>query len=228
VKSAPIAGLYAITPDWDDTARLLRAANAALDGGARVLQYRNKKASAARRLEQALGLSALCRRAGALLIVNDLVELALEVDAEGVHLGATDGDIAAARRRIGTSRWLGVSCYNRLELAGAALAAGADHVAFGSVFASATKPGAVRAPLDLFARARHLNVPLVAIGGITADNAREVVAAGASAVAVIGDLFESPDPKSRARQFCDIFDAMPAPTTDPAPNLHREDPPHTS
>lgn len=200
-----IAGLYAITPDWDDSARLFRAVQAALGGGARVLQYRNKRSTAARRLEHALGLSALCRKAGATFIVNDDVALALEVEADGVHLGRTDGDIAAARRRLGPERLLGASCYNRLELAAPLIAAGADHVAFGSVYPSATKPDAVRAGLDLFDAARPLGVPLVAIGGITLDNAAPVIAAGADAIAVISDLFDAPDIAARAAALDALF-----------------------
>ena len=200
-----IAGLYAITPDWDDTARLFGAVAAALAGGARVLQYRNKHVDRQRRLEQALGLSALANKAGATFIVNDDVELALEVDADGVHLGETDGDIARARKRLGARKLIGASCYNRLELAAPALAAGADHIAFGSVFASATKPSARRAPLDIFAQARRLNVPLVAIGGITTTNAAQVIAAGAAAVAVISDLFEASDVAAQAQRFADLF-----------------------
>lgn len=205
MKAAAIRGLYAITPDWADSTRLFKAVVATLAGGARVLQYRNKKAKPALRLEQALGLSALCAKAGATFIVNDDVELALEVDADGVHLGATDGDIGRARKRMGPRKLIGASCYNRLELAAPALAAGADHLAFGSVFASATKPGAVRAPLELFGQARHLSVPLVAIGGITTDNAASLIAAGASAVAVIGNLFDADDIEARARSFSGMF-----------------------
>ena len=205
MKATTIRGLYAITPDWTDSARLFKAVLAALAGGARVLQYRNKKAKPALRLEQALGLSALCGKAGAIFIINDDVELALEVDADGVHLGETDGDIARARKRMGPGKLIGASCYNRLELAAPALAAGADHLAFGSVFASSTKPGAVRAPLELFGQARPLSVPLVAIGGITTDNAASVLAAGASAVAVIGSLFDADDVEGQARMFAELF-----------------------
>ena len=205
MKPQSIAGLYAITPDWDDTARLLRAVAAALEGGARLLQYRNKHVDRQRRLEQALGLSALANKAGATFIVNDDVVLALEVDADGVHLGETDGDIARARKRLGAHKLIGASCYNRLELAAPALAAGADHIAFGSVFSSATKPSARRAPLDIFAQARHLKVPIVAIGGINSENATQVIAAGATAVAVISDLFDAADVAAQARRFADLF-----------------------
>ena len=200
-----VRGLYAITPEWADTTRLLVAARAAIEGGARVLQYRNKRAGPALRLEHALALSAVCRKFGAAFIVNDDVALAMEVDADGVHLGADDGDLAAARRRLGANRLLGASCYDRLELAHAARAAGADHIAFGSVFASTTKPGAVRAPLTLFAAARDLGLPMVAIGGITRANAARPIAASAGAVAVISDLFDAPDITSCARQFAALF-----------------------
>lgn len=202
-----IAGLYAITPDWDDTARLIVAVRAAIAGGARVVQYRNKKADAARRLEQALALAATCTRDGATFIVNDDVELAQDVDADGVHLGAADGDLARARRRLGRGKRIGASCYDRIDLAHAALAAGADHVAFGSAFASPTKPSAVRAPHSLYTAARALGVPVVAIGGITHTNASGVIAAGAHAVAVISDLFDAPDIRARAVQFSSLFDA---------------------
>jgi thiamine-phosphate pyrophosphorylase len=203
-----IAGLYAITPDWDDSVRLFRAVDAALQGGARVLQYRNKRSASSRRLEHALGLSALCRKAGATFIVNDDVALALEVDADGVHLGKTDGDIAAARKRLGPKRLLGASCYNRADLAAPLVAAGADHIAFGSVYPSTTKPDAVRADLGLFAGARSLDVPLVAIGGITLDNAVPVIAAGADAVAIVSDLFDAPDIAARAAALAALFNRM--------------------
>ena len=200
-----IAGLYAITPELDDTGALLQMVRAALEGGARVVQYRNKQSGSARRLEHALGLSALCGHFGARLIINDDVALALEVDADGVHLGKTDGDLAAARKKLGAGKLLGASCYNQIDLARSAVAQGADHVAFGSVFVSSTKPGAVRAELALFAEGRALGVPMVAIGGITHDNAAAVIAAGADAVAVISDLFSAPDVRVRAQQFSSLF-----------------------
>jgi thiamine-phosphate pyrophosphorylase len=201
----PIAGLYIITPDWRDTVKLLVAAKAALEGGAKVLQYRNKVVSMGQRLEHALALSALCNKFGAAFIVNDHVDLALEVDADGVHLGGTDGDLRAARKKIGPKKLLGASCYNRLELAQAAREAGADHIAFGSIHASPSKPAAVRAPLALFGQAKSLGLPMVAIGGITAENAPPVLAAGAAALAVISDIFEAPDIGARARQYTALF-----------------------
>jgi thiamine-phosphate pyrophosphorylase len=201
---ARIFGLYAITPDTGDTATLLRNVTRALRGGARVVQYRNKSSDGALRRQQARQLLTACRAVDVPLIINDDVALALEVGADGVHLGRDDGDIAAARGALGPDRLLGASCYDRIELAQRALAAGADHVAFGSVFGSPTKPGAVRAPLSLFTEARGLGVPLVAIGGITPANAPDVVHAGAQAVAVISALFDAPDVEAAARSFASL------------------------
>lgn len=198
-----LRGLYAITPQSADAATLLGKAEQALRGGAALLQYRNK-ALAGDRAAEARALCALARRYEARFIVNDDVELALAVQADGVHLGRDDGDAAAARARL-PGKLLGVSCYDSLERAVAAVAAGADYVAFGSVFPSSTKPGAVRAPLSLFAAARRLGVPLCAIGGITAENALRPVGAGADLVAVISDLFDAPDVAARARAYAKIF-----------------------
>jgi thiamine-phosphate pyrophosphorylase len=206
-----IAGLYAITPEITDTGALLVKVRAAIEGGARVVQYRDKSASSDKRLEQALGLSALTQKFGALLIINDDVKLALDVEADGVHLGRDDGDIAAARKKLGTNRLIGASCYASIDAARAALAAGADHVAFGSVFTSSTKPQATPAPLTLFDEAKSLNAPLVAIGGITHTNAPAVIHAGADALAVITDLFDAPDIRARAQQFSRLF-AQPTST----------------
>ena len=203
--AARLQGLYAITPDSSDTALLTRQVQAALAGGAHVLQYRNKSTDRALRLEQAGALLGLCRAAGASFIINDDLALALEIGADGLHLGRDDGDIAAARRALGPARLLGASCYNRLELAAPALAQGADHIAFGSVFVSPTKPGAVRAPLSLFSAARSLGVPLIAIGGITVENAPQVIGAGADAIAVISALFDAPDVAARAHEFNALF-----------------------
>ena len=207
-----LRGLYAITPDEPDTAVLVEKLRAALAGGACVVQYRNKSTDKALRSGQAAALLALCREAGATFIVNDDLALALAIGADGLHLGRDDGDIAAARRALGPARLLGASCYNRLELARHALEQGADHLAFGSVFASPTKPGAVRAPLTLFAEARSLGLPLVAIGGITAENAPQVIAAGADAIAVISALFDAPRIEARARQFATLFNSQTSPS----------------
>lgn len=205
-----LRGLYLVTPDTADTASLLVGVEAALAGRPALLQYRSKQPDALLLREQAREIRALCRRDGVPFIVNDSLELALAVDADGVHLGRDDGDLARARKALGAGRILGVTCYNEWPRARAAAAAGADYVAFGAVFASATKPGAVHAPLDLFARGRsELGVPLAAIGGITLDNAAEVVAAGADLLAVISDVFDAPDPGARAGAYAALF-AAPA------------------
>jgi len=197
-----LAGLYAITPDEPRTDILVGKVGLALRGGASVVQYRNKTASRELQLEQGRALAALCRAAGAAFIVNDDLALALELGADGVHLGADDGDLEEARRRLGQDRLLGASCYDRIELAEAGAQAGADYLAFGSVFSSVTKPGAVRAPLSLFAEAhRRFALPLVAIGGITLQNAPQVFAAGADAVAVISAVFEAGDIAASAAGF---------------------------
>jgi len=159
-----IKGLYAVTPDSTDTALLLEQVLAAIEGGAALVQYRNKPAGETLRREQASALLALCRRRNVPLIINDHLDLCLAIDADGLHLGGTDGDIAAARSQLGTDRILGVSCYDRFELAVQAKDMGADYVAFGSCFPSATKPAAVRAPLHLFGLAKRPGVAVVAIG----------------------------------------------------------------
>ena len=204
--AAAVAGLYAITPEDANTDRLARKVTAALAGGASLIQYRSKSRDATLRRAQAERLLVLCRPAGATLIVNDDPEVALAIGADGVHLGRQDGDVAAARARLGAHRLLGVSCYDRLELAIAAVAQGADHVAFGSAFASPTKPEAPRAPSALFTQAKtRLRVPIVAIGGITPENADLVIDAGADAVAVIAAVFGAEDIATAAAAFCRHF-----------------------
>ena len=203
---ARLSGLYAVTPDLADTAELLRCARAALLGGARLLQYRNKGADGALRREQAGALLGLCRDLGAPLIVNDDLRLALQIGADGAHLGREDGDLSAARAALGPGRLLGISCYDALERAREAKRIGADYVAFGSFFASPTKPAAVRAPLTLPAEARaELGLPVCAIGGITLQNAPQLLAAGVDLLAVITDLFEAPDIRVRAAAFASLF-----------------------
>jgi len=202
-----IAGLYAITPDLADTDDLLLRTRAALSGGARVLQYRNKTASPALRREQAQALQQLCTEFTVPLIINDHLGLALAVNAAGLHLGGDDGDIAAARAQLGPGKLLGASCYDRIELAQRAVAAGADYLAFGSFFASSVKPDAVRPPVDLITFAKNrFRLPVVAIGGITPHNAPQLIAAGADAVAVISAVFTAPDVAAAAREFQVLFD----------------------
>jgi thiamine-phosphate pyrophosphorylase len=196
-------GLYAITPDLADTELLAGKVEQALGAGIALLQYRNKLLPKDKRLLQALALAPIARGYGVPFIVNDEVDVALAAGANGVHLGKDDGDLAAARAKL-PGRLLGASCYGDLEKAKAAVRAGADYVAFGSVYPSATKPGAVRAPLSLFKN--ELGVPLCAIGGITLENAPALVAAGASLLAVISDLFDAPDIARRAAGYRKLFE----------------------
>ena len=207
VSHAGFRGLYAVTPDEPDIGLLTCKVRKALAGGARILQYRNKSANAALRREQGTALLALCREARIPFVINDDLELTRAIRADGLHLGREDVSIAAARAQLGKGRLVGVSCYDRLELALAAREAGADYVAFGSAFPSATKPGATRAPLSLYREARaRLDSPIVAIGGITTENARTVIEAGADAVAVISALFDAPDIEAAARSFSRLFE----------------------
>jgi len=192
-----LRGLYAVTPEGGDVERKLRLA---LEGGIALLQYRSKSINRSR----AQAVVGLAREFGVPVIVNDDVELALELGADGAHLGRDDGALSIARRRL-SGKLLGASCYNDLALARAAVQAGADYVAFGSVFPSPTKPQAVRAPLGLFKEARALGVPLAAIGGITLASAPQLIAAGADLVAVISDLFDAPDIRQRARDYGKLF-----------------------
>jgi thiamine-phosphate pyrophosphorylase len=200
-----IQGLYAITPDTEDTIWLVRNVELALQGGARVLQYRNKDASAALQLAQASALLPLCKRYQVPFIINDDVALCQQLDADGVHLGGADGDIDAARLQLGAHKVIGASCYNRFELAQQAKSEGADYVAFGACFASSTKPHAPVAGLDLFQQAKALGLPAVAIGGITLENAPAVIEAGADAIAVINALFASRDIRATSERFSQLF-----------------------
>lgn len=202
-------GLYAIT----DSAlladgRLLPYVEAALEGGARLLQYREKSRDRARRLDEASALLELCDRYGAELIINDDLELAVQLGV-GLHLGQEDGSLAEARQRLGEGRHLGASCYASLDFAAAALAAGASHPAFGRFYPSLTKPGETKATPTLLSKARaRFTAPLVVIGGITLDNARPLVEHGADWLAVINGLFavdSAAEVERRARAFVSLF-----------------------
>lgn len=201
-----IKGVYAITPDEPDTDLLLAKVEAALQGGVKVLQYRNKQASHQLQTQQAHAILPLCRQHHVPLIINDSIELCLTLDAEGVHLGAEDGNLSETRTRLGSSKILGASCYNRFDLAELAQQAGANYVAFGACFASSTKPHAPVADLDLFRRANdQLHIPTVAIGGITLENSAQVIAAGAGSIAIINAIFNADDVKFSTQQFSKLF-----------------------
>jgi len=178
----------------------------ALQGGAAILQYREKALDTARRKTRALKLKRLCQDHEALFLINDDVALCVEVGADGVHIGRDDGHLAEVRAAVGAECLIGVSCYDQFERARAALHGGAHYVAFGSVFASSVKPDAVRAPLCLISlAARELSLPVVAIGGIDHGNAGEVIDAGADSVAVISALFDAPDVRASACAFAKLF-----------------------
>jgi thiamine-phosphate pyrophosphorylase len=209
--NAALHGLYAITPDrrLADTA-MVTAVEACLQGGARILQYRDKSPDAARRHAEAAELRTLCARYGALFLVNDDVALAATVAADGVHLGRDDLDIGAARRQLPAGALIGASCYNRFDLAREAAASGADYVAFGSFHPSPTKPDAVRADAGLLRQARReLAIPAVAIGGISPENGAALVEAGAAMLAVISALFDAADIRAAAQSFAICFDTFP-------------------
>lgn len=207
----PLRGLYAITPDDHLLPRLSALVSSALAGGVRFVQYRNKFAPAPLKRAQAAEMLRICRAADARLIINDDLWLALEIGADGVHLGRDDGDIRMARQALGAKRILGVSCYGDFDRARAAADAGADYIGIGSVFASTVKPEATRASLDLLARAKaELDIPVAAIGGITIDNVGQVIDAGADMVAVITDLFNTMNIQERAAAYQKLFEEKTA------------------
>jgi thiamine-phosphate pyrophosphorylase len=204
-RAAPLRGLYAITPELEDTNLLAERVARCLAGGAALVQYRAKRAGDALAREQAARLAALCRAAGAIFIVNDSVELARESGADGVHVGREDAAVVVARRAL-PHAIIGVSCYDDATRAQAAARDGADYVAVGSMFASRTKPHARPAPLEAIARARAASgLPVAAIGGIDTANARSVVESGADMLAVISALFDAPDIEATARAFSTLY-----------------------
>jgi len=199
-------GLYLVTPDWEDTDRLLATTGQALEAGAALVQYRNKTASTALRHEQAAALLALCRRHGRPLIINDHVELCQQLDADGVHVGGLDAPVAAVRAALGPSKIVGASCYGQLALAQSAQDAGASYVAFGGFYPSKVKVYEVSTPLHIVAQAKaQLQVPVVVIGGMTAVNARPLVELGADLVAAISSVYAAEKPFEGAREFVNLF-----------------------
>jgi thiamine-phosphate pyrophosphorylase len=204
-----LSGVYALTPDDNLLPRLLALVESALIGGVRWVQYRNKIAPPALRKAEASALLKVCNAHGAKLIVNDDVWLAVEIGAHGAHVGRDDlpgGSLATARQALGPNRILGVSCYDDLARAEVAVDAGADYIAFGSLFPSVSKPQASRASLDVIREAkRRFPVPVVGIGGITTKNAAEVLAAGADMIAVLSDLFDAMDIRKQAEKFQQLF-----------------------
>jgi thiamine-phosphate pyrophosphorylase len=199
-------GLYLVTPNWDDTERLLACTEAALEGGAALVQYRHKDAGADLRTEQAQALLALCRRHGRPLVINDHLELCMRLDADGVHLGASDTALGQAREALGRDKIVGASCYGELALARAAQAAGASYAAFGGFYPSPVKKYTFVTEPALLDQARgEIALPLVVIGGMTPANAAPLVARGASMVAAITSVYLAPDPRTAAHEFGALF-----------------------
>ena len=197
-------GVYLITPDDPDPERLLARTRELLPF-ASCLQLRNKVMASDTLRAAGMALRVACRDAGVPFIVNDDAKLALELGADGVHLGGDDGDIASTRRLLGDDAIIGVSCYDDIERARMLAAQGADYLAFGAFFPSPTKPHAPRASLQLLRDSASLGLPRVAIGGITPDNARPLVDAGANLIAVISGVFDAPDPVAAARAYLSLF-----------------------
>lgn len=203
-----LRGLYIVTPDWDDTQKLVAVTEQALLGGAAVVQYRHKFADEALRRQQAQALQELCRRHARPFIINDHVQLCLELETDGVHVGGTDASVAEVRMRVGKGKIVGASCYGDMQLARLACDTGASYVAFGGFYPSRVKKYAVTTPVGILTLAKaEIPLPNVVIGGMTAGNARPLVDAGADMVAAISSVYTAPDPQAAARAFADLFAA---------------------
>ena len=199
-------GLYLVTPNWDDTDKLVDVTRQALQAGAALLQYRHKDVSTALRREQADALLRLCREQGVPLVINDHVDLCMAIDADGVHVGGTDASVATVRAALGGSKIIGASCDGDFELARSAQTHGASYVAFGGFYPSLVKKYAVTTSEDIVARSKaELQVPVVVIGGMTAANSRPLVARGADMVAAISSVYLAEDAQAAAQEFAALF-----------------------
>lgn len=199
-------GLYLVTPDWDDTEKMLAVTEAGLRGGATLVQYRHKTAGPELRKEQAGRLLALCRKYGRPFIVNDHVALCMELEADGIHVGGTDASVASVRAAVGAGKIVGASCYGSLDLAREAHAAGASYVAFGGFYPSRVKKYEVATAPQIVSQAKAgIPLPSVVIGGMTHDNAVPLIAEGADMVAVISSVYMADDPEAAARKFSALF-----------------------
>lgn len=205
-KTHTLRGLYIVTPDWDDTAHLLAVTEQALLGGAAIVQYRHKTADMELRQQQATALLALCRRFGKPFIVNDHLDLCMEIDADGLHVGGTDISVAEARAQIGADKILGASCYGDMQLARTAVATGASYIAFGGFYPSRIKQYAVTTPADIVSDAgKEFDLPRVVIGGMTLQNCQSLIANGAEMLAVISSVYMAENPRQAAAGFCGLF-----------------------
>ncbi len=201
-----LSGLYIVTPDWDDTAQLVAVTEQALLGGANIVQYRHKTASPDLRRIQAIALLELCRRFGKPFIINDHLELCLDIDADGLHVGGTDITVAEARAKLGSGKILGASCYGDLELARTAVKGGASYIAFGGFYPSRIKKYAVTTPASIVRDAGdEFDLPKVVIGGMTLDNCRPLIANGSEMVAVISSVYMAEQPREAAQLFANLF-----------------------
>lgn len=199
-------GLYIVSPDWDDTGRLVQATGEALRGGASLVQYRHKTADDGLLREQATALLAVCRQYGRPFIMNDHVDIGLSIGADGIHVGGTDMPVAEVRKAVGPDRIVGASCYGSLELAEEAVAAGASYIAFGGFYPSRVKQYPVTTPMAIVTQAKQRwAVPVVVIGGMTAENSSPLIAAGADMVAVVSSVYMAEDPFASAQAFARLF-----------------------
>jgi thiamine-phosphate pyrophosphorylase len=200
------SGLYLVTPNWDDTERLLASTEQALLGGVRLLQYRHKTATAHLKEQQARGLLTLCRQFQVPMIINDDLDLCKKIHADGIHLGATDIDVAHARQQLGEEKIIGASCYGDLSLAVAAQQAGASYVAFGGFYPSLVKQYPVTTAPEILTKAQGvITCPIVVIGGMTPLLARPLVAFGAHMVAAISSVYGATNPREAAQEFTRLF-----------------------
>ena len=199
-------GLYLVTPDWDDTDALIKATEIALVVGVDLLQYRHKTANGELRLEQASALLKLCRQHNVPFIVNDHIDLCIELDADGIHVGGTDASVAVVRTLIGKDKILGASCYGDFALAEQAQIAGASYVAFGGFYPSRVKKYEVSTPASIVSKAKsQLTLPVCVIGGMTPDNAKPLVKEGADMVAAISSVYSADDIATAVREFAALF-----------------------
>lgn len=200
-------GLYIVTPDWDDTAKMVEVTEKALKGGAEIVQYRHKTAGPELRLEQAKALQAVCKKYKKPFIINDYVDLCLELDADGIHVGGMDAPVKKVRAAVGPDKIVGASCYGDLNLARTATRDGATYVAFGGFYPSRVKKYPVTTPLDIVAewKKEQPDMPVCVIGGMDVENGAPLVTKGAEMVAVVSGVYFQDDPEAAAREFVKLF-----------------------
>ncbi len=200
-------GLYIVTPDWDDTAQMIEVTEKALKGGAGIVQYRHKTAGPELRLEQARALQGLCKRYGKPFIINDYVDLCLELDTDGIHVGGMDAPVKQVRAAVGPGKIVGASCYGDIELARKATLDGASYVAFGGFYPSRVKKYPVTTPQSIVSdwKKEMPSMPVCVIGGMNAGNANPLVKLGADMVAVVSGVYFQEDPEKAARGFMELF-----------------------